>query len=57
MAEEEARKNRNITTRFCCEALTEIEKRGIPIPDYIKEWWERHKKWDCERKHKGGDKQ
>lgn len=34
------------TTRFCCEALSAMEKAGKPIPSYIKVWWNDHKKWD-----------
>jgi hypothetical protein len=40
----------NLTTRFACECLTNLEKENSPIPEYIKDWWEKHKKWDKRRK-------
>jgi len=34
------------TTRFCCETLGALEADGHIIPEYIRQWWEDHKKWD-----------
>lgn len=34
----------NLTTRFIHECLTKLEKENLPIPEYMKDWWEKHKK-------------
>jgi len=37
---------RTVVTRFACEMLTRMEEHGEPIPEYIQEWWNRHKEMD-----------
>ena len=39
----------DLTTRFACECLTKLEKENSPIPDYIKNWWDKHKELDIKR--------
>ena len=43
----------NLAVVIACEVLTERERKGLPIPDYMKSWWESHKKYDakCGRPH------
>lgn len=37
-----------ITTQFACECLTKLEKENSPIPEYMKDWWEKYKKLEQE---------
>ena len=34
----------NNLTRFACEAI----RTGMPVPEYLRNWWERHQEHDRE---------
>ena len=41
----------DLLTSFLCEILTDLEKLNMVIENpELKAWWERHKKFDRERK-------
>lgn len=50
--EEISRQNQDfeIITKLACRLCKEIEKRGEKVPKFAKDWWERHKLADEERK-------
>lgn len=51
------REKLNITTQLACQYCRNLDKQGLPIPEYAREWWKAHKVVDEQRRQQEAKQQ